>query len=235
MAACLSISGGEPDPDSAVSDEIVKRYVRAAQVSPESGRNASMEVDINASIPKLKEKGRLHAMRVITKVGRITYRAVGFQGSNTVKTQVIARYLQAEQQNQNNPRLAITPLNYKFKMKGVRRTPAGTDAYVFAVVPRKKEPGLFKGEIWLDSTRYLPVYEKGRLVKNPSIFFKRVDFERAFSIQDGMAVPQYMNSTIATRLVGKVELDVSYSNYAETADTDDNRTSSVSTVNFSSR
>jgi hypothetical protein len=234
VAACMSVLGGEPEPDSAVSDEIIDRYVRAAQASPPSARSASMEVDINASIPKLKENGRLHAMRVISQVGRITYRVLGFQGSNTVKTQVIARYLQAEQQSQANPRLAITPINYKFKMKGVYRTDSGTDVYVFAVAPRKSGPGLFKGEIWLDATRYLPVYEKGRLVRNPSIFFKKVDFERAFSIQDGVSVPQYMNSTITTRLVGKVELDVNYSNYAQTAGTDDGG-SAVSTVNFSSR
>ncbi len=177
-----------------------------------------MEVEINASIPRLQQNGRLRALRMMSKVGRISYRILGFQGSNTVKDQVIARYLQAEQQGQGDPRLAVTPANYKFRLRGERITDAGKRVYVFALVPRNKAAGLFKGEIWLDASTYLPVYERGRLSKNPSIFFKKVDFERAFAIQNGQAVPQRINSVITTRLVGKVQLDVSYSNYARMGD-----------------
>lgn len=173
-----------------------------------------MEVDINASIPRLQQNARLHGLRMISEVGRISYRVRGFQGSNTVKNQVIARYLQAEQQSQADPKLAITPANYKFRLKGEHITDAGMRAYVFALVPRHKAIGSFKGEMWLDASTCLPVYEKGRLSKNPSIFFKKVDFERAFAIQNGQAVPQRISSVITTRLIGKVQLDVSYSNYA---------------------
>ena len=44
-----------------------------------------------------------------------------------------------------------------------------------------------------------------------------------------------MNSTITTRVVGKVELDVNYSNYAPDADQRDGADSSLSTVSFPSR
>jgi hypothetical protein len=226
----------EPDPNSAVSDEIVGKYVQASQNGVQhSLQSASMEVDINASIPRLKENGRLHALRVISRMGRITYRVLGFQGSNTVKTQVIARYMQAEQQGQGNPRLAVTPANYKLRLKGAHRTDSGTDVYVFAVAPRGHEAGLFKGELWLDARTYLPVLERGRFVKNPSIFFKKVDFERAYLIRNGSSIPQYMNSVITTRVVGKVELDVNYSNYEEIADTDRDGGISMSRSTFSSR
>ncbi len=226
----------EPDPGSSVdSAEILDKYVQAAQSLEGASRDESMEVDINASVPRLKANGRLHALRVISHVGRITYRVLGFQGSNAVKTQVIARYLQAEQQGQANPHLAVAPVNYKFKFKGARRLDSAKDVYIFALTPRKKEPGLFKGEIWLDATTYLPVYEKGRFVKNPTIFFKRVDFERAFAIKDGKPLPQYMNSTITTRIVGKVELDVNYSNYVPNTDETEGAGSSLSTISFSSK
>ncbi len=200
---------------SAASGEIIGKYLVATQIPHAVPAATSMEVDINASIPKLQQNGRLHALRMISRFGRITYRVLGFQGSNTVKSQVIARYLQAEQQSQGDPKLAITPANYRFRLKGERITDTGKRAYVFALAPRKKAAGLFKGEMWLDASTYLPVYEKGRLSKNPSIFFKKVDFERAFAIQNGQAVPQRLNSVITTRLVGRVQLDVSYSNYTQ--------------------
>jgi hypothetical protein len=220
-----------PDPEadlSGPSGEIIGKYLEATNNESELGRSASMEVDINASVPKLQENGRLHARRFISRFGRISYRVLGFQGSNTVKSQVIGRYLQAEQQGQANPKMAITPTNYKFRWKGARMTDNGADVYVFALVPRKRGEGLFKGEIWLDAQSYLPVYEKGRLVKNPSIFFKKVDFERAFAIQGGHSIPARMNSVITTRLVGKVELDVNYSNFSEMREEEpERRTSAV--------
>jgi hypothetical protein len=226
----------EPDPSSSVdSAEILDKYVQAAQNTEGASHGESMEVEINASVPKLKANGTLRALRVMSHVGRITYRVLGFQGSNAVKTQVIARYLQAEQQGQSNPHLAVAPVNYKFKFKGARRLDSGKDVYIFALTPRRRETGLFKGEIWLDSASYLPVYEKGRFVKNPTIFFKKVDFERAFAIKDGKPFPEYMNSTITTRVVGKVELDVNYSNYAPETDGTEGVGSSLSTVSFSSK
>ncbi len=191
---------------------IITKYVQAIDKHADSSRGVSMQVDISASVPKLKEQGRLRALRSISKVGQITYHVLGFQGNNTIKSQVIARYLEAEQQGQHTGNLEITPANYKFKYKG--EFPFETkQAYLFQILPRKKRVGLFKGEIWVDAATYLPLYEKGRFVKNPSVFFKRVVFERAFSIENGMAVPRYMSSTIDTRVIGKVEININYSNF----------------------
>jgi len=211
--ALAEIAGAAEAADSAETNDIIAHYLEASQQHA-APAESSVEVDIAASIPKLRQDGRLHALRIMSRVGKSSYRVLGFQGSNTVKSQVIARYLQAEQQNQGNARLEVTPANYKFRYKGAK-VEDGRRVYVFGLTPRSAAVGLFKGEMWLDAASYLPVYEKGRFSKNPSIFFKKVDFERAFALQNGHAVPQHMNSVITTRLVGKVELNVNYSNYAE--------------------
>jgi hypothetical protein len=65
--------------------------------------------------------------------------------------------------------------------------------------------------MWLDANTFLPVLETGKLVKNPSVFFKRVEFVRDYEIQNGTAIPRHMESTIDARLVGKVNLSVNYS------------------------
>ncbi len=209
----LAAKGDAPDhfPDS--SNAIISNYLRAAQNPPAEATSGPVEMEITASVPKLKKQGRLRVLRQMSKVGQITYRVLGFQGDNSIKNQVIARYLQAEQQGKGDQNLALTPANYKFKLRGERAV-LGKDVYVFQLSPRHKKVGLFKGEVWLDASSYLPVYEKGRLVKNPSIFFKKVEFERAFAIQNGVAVPAHMASTIHTRIIGKVELDINYSNPA---------------------
>ena len=200
--------------------DIINKYLQATQGHEDTLRGASMQVDIDASVPKLKEQGKLKALRNISKVGVITYRVLSFQGDNTVKQQVIARFLSAEQQAQSDNKLAIIPANYKFNYKGERQLDKGGDVFVFQVTPRAKRVGLFKGEVWLDSHTYLPVYEKGRLVKNPSVFFRKVDFERAYSIRNGVAIPQSVSSTIDTRLIGVVQLNVNYSKFEQNAGTD---------------
>jgi len=206
----------EETSDDSNSKAIITKYLQASNQQPTPP--GSMEVEINASVPRLQQHGKLRALRKISEVGLITYRVLGFQGDNTVKKEVIARYLQAEQQSQKDPGMMLTPVNYKFKLKGERTVQGKQAAFVFQVSPRKKRMGLFKGELWLDANSYLPVLEKGRLVKNPSIFFKKVDFERAFAIQNGVSVPAHMTSTIQTRVVGIVELDINYTCVAEDAD-----------------
>lgn len=214
FACKMWASAGEPDSLTGQSAEIISKYLDAEQSRHALVQTASMEVDISASVPELSQQGRLHALRRISNVGRISYRVLGFQGDKTVKNQVIARYLEAEQQAHDKPELALTPANYKFKFKGERAVEGEQHVYVFDLAPRRKRVGLFKGEVWLDTATYLPIYEKGRLVKNPSIFFKRVRFERAYTIQNGVLIPEHTSSTIDTRLVGRVELNINYSKFA---------------------
>ncbi|MBV9295011.1 MAG: hypothetical protein JO145_05515 [Acidobacteriaceae bacterium] len=212
LLPALGMSHDDKDEEvSGNSAEIISKYLEAGRAH-DSSRNVSMEVNINAAVPNLNEHGQLRAVRKISSVGKITYRVLGFTGDNSIKNQVIARYLQAEQQGQGNQDLAITPANYKFKFKGAK-TIYNRPAFLFQLSPRQKKVGLFKGEMWLDAATFLPLFEKGRFVKNPSIFFKRVAFERAYSIENGIAVPQYMSSIIDTHLVGRVALDIFYSNF----------------------
>jgi hypothetical protein len=196
-------------------DQIVENYFMATQSQEQSFGGTSMEVEIHASLPKLKKHGRLHGLRRISKLGRITYEHLAFEGDGTVKNQVIARYLTAEveAQQEQAPALAVTPANYKFsyKSKGVVD---GRPAYLFAVSPKKKRVGLFKGELWIDAATYLPVLESGYLVKSPSIFLKRVAFVRKFEIRDGIAVPRQVASTVDTRVWGPAELEIDFTNFS---------------------
>lgn len=196
-------------------ETIVENYCAATHDQEQSLRNVSMDVEIEASLPKLKKQGRLHALRHISALGRITYEHLFFEGDGTIKSQVIARYLTAEVEAQKNqaPSLAVTPSNYKFKYKG-NRVFEDRETYVFQVTPKKKRVGLFKGELWIDAATYLRVQESGYLVKSPSIFLKRVAFSRSYEIRDGISVPRQVQTVVDTRLVGKAELTIAFSNFS---------------------
>jgi hypothetical protein len=193
------------------TETVLRHYVSATEALKGRLNGASMEVDIAAELPKLQKKGHFHALRKITALGRITYDAIRFEGDKTIRNQVIARYLTAETQTatEGTQDLSVTPANYKFKYKGMSEL-NGRMAHQFEVKPRKKRVGLYKGELWIDASTYLPVREAGRLVKTPSIFIKRVEFVRDYEIVDGVAIPSKLSSNLDTRIAGKAQLTVQY-------------------------
>jgi hypothetical protein len=195
------------------SEAIVENYCAATKRQDLAMKGASMEVEISGTIPKLRKQGRLHALRHITALGRITYDALRFQGDDTVKKQVIARYLQAEVQAQQDPAIAVSPDNYKFKYKG-RNQLDGREVHVFEVTPKKKRQGLYRGELWVDAATYLRVQESGYRVKNPSIVLRKVQFVRRYEIRDGISVPRQLQTVADTWLVGKTELTIDYTNFS---------------------
>jgi hypothetical protein len=216
LIALSGVSIAAPSDDQATRD-ILARYLAHAAQQQEGLRGVKMEMDIDAKLPKLQKTGKFHAFRSISKVGQITYQGLKFIGDNTIKNDVIARYLRAENETKDVAQLAITPANYKFKYKGLKADD-GHLVHVFHVKPIKKSVGLFDGELWLDAQTCLPVRESGRFVKSPSIFLKKIEFVREYDIKDGIAIPRHILSTVDTRLWGPAEMSIDYSNFSPSSD-----------------
>jgi hypothetical protein len=199
------------------------KYQEALVRQQEALRDVSMEVHMEGRIPKLKKEGKLSALRKISSLGKVTYKAVSFWGDDTVKKEVMARYMTAEveaaSQEKVEPKenIAITPENYEFKYKGLNDR-NNMRVHVFELKPRRKRVGLFKGELWLDPDTCLPVREAGRLVKNPSVFIKKMEFARYYEIKDGVAYLRRMETKTETRIVGRAELNIEYANFHKPAD-----------------
>jgi hypothetical protein len=217
------------DVGDAEQQAIVDKYLTATQEQQSALRGVTMQVNIDAEVPKLQKKGKLQALRSISKLGKITYNALGFSGDKSVKSEVIARYLTAETQAQTGPDISITPVNYKFKGKGLQNH-NGRDVYVFQISPRRKQIGLFKGELWLDPQTYMPVRESGKFVKNPSIFLKKMEFVRTYEVRNGVAVPQRVESVVQTRLFGPVNMNIEFTNFSKDNQADQDIASTVSSA-----
>jgi hypothetical protein len=197
-------------PEDSEGREIVDKYLEATQTQKEALRGVQMEVNVEANLPQLEKKGKLRALRRISKLGLITYKALGFSGDNLVKNEVIARYLAEDAQPRD---IAITRANYKFKYKGLVDRD-GHAVHIFQVSPKRKAVGLFHGELWLDAETAMPVRETGRFVKSPSVFLKKIEFVREYEIQNGVAIPKHVESTADVRVFGRAELTIDYSNFS---------------------
>jgi len=210
LAGVLSAEPAGPNP----ADDVVAKYRDALQKQQTFTRNLQADVTFEANIPKLKKQGKMNALRKISALGRVTYKVLGFSGDDTVKKEVIARYMAAEIDSASKPNqdVAITPENYNFKYKGVQDKD-NRQVYVLELKPREKHVGLFKGELWLDRETYLPVREQGQFVKNPSVFIKKLNFVRNYEIRDGVAYLVHFEGRTDTRIVGRAELNADFSNY----------------------
>jgi hypothetical protein len=166
-------------------------------------------VEIQASLPKLEESGRMRAIRRLLPTGEPDYQVLEVAGDQTVKRQVMARYLAADAKAAAIPpsTVAVTPENYRFRYKGPVKCGESV-AYVFLITPRKKREGLIKGELWLDGDTGAVVRESGHLAKNPSIFVKRVEVTRETLLDNGIASARVTHLSIITRFVGPAELTV---------------------------
>ncbi len=202
IAALSGVSYGE----SATPTDVLDRYLRAKHAEQPEIREAPIEVEIDASVPRLNKRGIMHGFRLVTRAGQVAYSGLRFSGDSLIKTEVIARYLSAEIQRRPAVEdLTISLVNYRFHYKG-NADYAGRTAYVFRVKPRRKRVGLFKGELWLEPASALPLREWGDFVKSPSIFIKRVRFVRDYILDGNRADPRRLILTAHALLLGDVEL-----------------------------
>lgn len=190
-------------------EQVLAGYVKASRAAKSNSQDEVMSVQIDATLPKLHKHGALHALRFISRLGSVSYRPVLFEGDRTIEKSVIARYLSVEEEAgpKDVRSFAVTPANYRFHFERLADY-NGVQAYVFRLEPRRKQIGLFRGELWLDSATFLPLREWGELVKSPSIFLKSVYFVRDYTIAGGRSVPRRTITDIDTRVVGKAELTI---------------------------
>jgi hypothetical protein len=191
------------------ADAVVTRYTAELEQMSHPADCRTVAVEIEAALPKHGKRARLLAIRHSPHVGGPEYEVLQVEGDRSVRQQVIARYISAQVQADSLPRssVAVTPANYKFRHARSIVT-AGTLTYVFQVTPRRKQVGLMKGELWVDAATGLAVHQVGRMVKNPSIFLRRIDVTRDTSIRDGAPDLRVTHLDIDTRLVGHAELTI---------------------------
>ncbi|MEP6961657.1 MAG: hypothetical protein ABI995_06250 [Acidobacteriota bacterium] len=196
---------------------VLGRYLEAAQTQRDSMRGTKMDLEIDGRLPKLKEQGRMHLVRLIDQAAEATFESTEFTGDDRIKKELIARYLTEEQKSKNFGAMSISPQDYDYKIRAIVKH-NGETTYVFDVDPKKRVAGRFRGELWLDGRTGMPLLEKGQLVKSPNVFLTNLRFTREYELKDGISVMKHFSSSADVRLgFGSAELDISFSNFTRLA------------------
>lgn len=217
LCAVVLTAHAEPGPadnPAQTGQLVLARYFAAVNTQKPRTVGIEMDMDFSARLPKMKKEGNLLGRRIVSSLGKISFIVKSITGDNTVKTHVIAKYMSGEQEmSQKIQDADITPRNYRFKYKRAD-TFNGRAIQVYELNPIKKRVGLFKGELWVDDETGLPVREAGQMVKNPSVFLKKVNFTRTYALHDAAALPVRIEWRTETRIAGPAELDIRYSNFS---------------------
>jgi len=170
---------------------------------------------IRAQLPDTQQSGEYELQRHYSAPGSLAFRPVRFRGDSFVKNNVILKIMQSEASHveKDDPSLnALSAANYKFSYKGTTQL-EGRVVHVYHLKPRHKRPGLFKGRIYLDAFTGSMVRAEGSLAKSPSLFLKQVEFVQDYTDVDAFTLPVHMHSDAKARIVGRVVVDILYSDY----------------------
>jgi len=212
-------SSNFPPEMSAELESVMARYADAVPKQHEAMLDTQMDVSYDGRLPKFKEQGKMSAIRTITRVGEMTVKNLNFVGDERIRKQLISRFVEDEQKAHVYDAMAVSPKDYEFKIKAIvvkdADTPKASTTYIFSLKPKRKAPGLFKGELWVDGATGMPLKESGELVKAPSLWLSNIVFERNYDLINGIAVVKHFESSAHIKIlgVGRAELNIDFSNF----------------------
>jgi hypothetical protein len=168
-----------------------------------------------AELPETAQRGAFELQRAYVAPHTLSYKPVHFTGDSFVKSNVIARVLQSEVDfvAKGDPsQVALSEANYKFSYKGLQDL-YGHSVHVYAVKPRAKRVGLFKGRIYLDAHTGRVLRTEGSIEKSPSFFVRKLEFVQEYSTIEELTLPTHLHSTAQARLVGRTVVDIYHRDY----------------------
>jgi hypothetical protein len=189
-------------------DQAINRYLTSSSDGQPGCSDWVSTVQIDAALPKLKKRGGMQGLKVVSRTGQTMYRDLRFTGDSLIKTAVIARFLANDvKPSEHAAGIDVTRQNYSFVYDRTSEY-NGLTAYVFRLKPIRKRIGLFKGELWLDATTADRLRLWGDFVKSPSIFVRNIRFVQDYQRIGDCSHPLRLLFSVDTRIAGHVEMAV---------------------------
>jgi hypothetical protein len=178
---------------------VLERY--SAGLADPGLDTATVDFEIEASVPRLQKQARVEAIRS-WEDGKRAYQFVIIEGDRLVRNEMIARYFSID--SEKAPLAApITKSNYRFRFIS-----NDGSVSVFQITPRKRRKGMIAGEMWIDNETGLVTHLSGRLVKSPSVMLRRIAISQDMELRHGATFARETRLDIDTRFTGRAELTI---------------------------
>ena len=146
-----------------------------------------------------------------------SYSIVSETGSTVVRNLVLHAILDNEQ-HVNEPGIRegawVTTANYEMKMKpgGILKVD-GRDCIALVLTPRRKEPYLLEGTLWVDAKDGKIVQIEGKATKSSSVFTGATQLARQYSNVEGFAQATHARAQSDSFLFGQTVVKIDYQDY----------------------
>jgi hypothetical protein len=173
------------------------------------------DTSVEAELERTSQRAEFVLKRTFSAPRSLAYTAVTFQGDTFVKNNIIVRLLQSDVdrvQKEDGLTVAIVESNYKFSFRDIEDLD-GRRVYAFVLKPRRKQSGLFKGKIFIDSRTGHIARATGKLSKSPSWWIKRVDFTQDYIDIGEFTMPLETRLLTQVRIVGPIATVIRHESY----------------------
>jgi hypothetical protein len=131
------------------------------------------------------------------------YKIVDARGSERGE-KIVRKILEheADAEKSSPPPTAIVHDNYDFRLAG-EETLQGSRCYILDLMPKRQDPGLVNGRVWVDASTFLIRKVEGQMAKSPSWWVKGVRLTVLFGEVGGMWMQTSTHAVADVRLVGR--------------------------------
>ena len=164
---------------------------------------------------KLNKRAEMTVHVVCDQTGAKTFEVVAESGSGFVRTRIIRRMIDAEQeasQKGEHQQTRIIPQNYDFQLLGTEISD-GRPAYVLEISPKTKNQFLVRGRIWVDAEDFAITRVEGSPAKNPSFWIRKVQILHRYQRIGRFWLPVTNQSHAEARIFGANEVGIDYFDY----------------------
>jgi hypothetical protein len=211
----LMADGDSIAPRPRTADEVV-----AGMLAHDSERQAMLHGYTANRRYVLENRGHHKRAEMVVRMmcredGSKQFEVVSENGWGGARKHVFPRLLEAEVEAAHpdrRDRSRITPENYSFEMAGTECVRSRW-AYVMAIEPKTANKYLIRGRIWVDANEYAIIRIEGVPAKNPSFWFKSVEFSHDYDKTGSFWFPTLDHSVTDVRIFGSTELTIEYLDY----------------------
>jgi hypothetical protein len=211
VAAWLALAGiaraSEPAPP---LDAIVAGMARQKQRQQQRLRHYRALRRFHAANPRFRLEASLEVETVFRRAQPLDSRIVRTSGSDLIRGRVFDRILQAERDTSDQKakeEVEIGPANYEFALEGIEEVD-GRRAYRLNLSPRRKNPYLIRGSVWVDAEDFGVMRVSGSPSKRPSFWTLRTKVERTYAKINGVWLTRRTESASDLLLAGYSTLEI---------------------------
>jgi len=191
--------------DASVRDRIdhITAYNVTEHYAVFRGNDAQSSADITVKTVYRKDQGK-------------TYTVLSESGSGIMLHELHSILDQEKHMSQPGVRetVLVNSTNYAMNLKS--DTPVlldGRDCLVLQLNPRRNDPSLFRGTLWVDARDYSIVQLEGIAAKSHSFLLSPSQVSRQYSNVNGYPMATHAKATSSIAMMGQVTIKIDYTGY----------------------